>query len=109
MTNSSDVTVDCPVCGATFTRDADETWKKICLSCYRERKVVTPQAAPRAAPRAAPGTLYARLGRELAENRSALRNLCDPEYHLVASDYQQAIAMSRWLESVYQRIEGAEL
>ncbi len=82
----------CVDCGGMFTREADATWKRLCLPCWRRTKAVADPL------RTAPTV------QELDRQRvRQLLQLCHPDRH-GGSPLAQTI--TQWLLQLKTRIEA---
>jgi hypothetical protein len=81
----------CPACQQKFWREPDETWKRVCLACWKRTKgQERPRAAEPPAP-AAPTIPEEMLGR--------LIRLCHPDRH---GGSEASTKATQWLLSQRQ-------
>ena len=85
-------TAFCSDCGASFVRDPDESWKRLCLRCWISRQ------PPRPRPIAQPDPIRG----ELAEHMRGLIVLCHPDRH---GGSPLSTRTTQWLLSLRDRIE----
>jgi hypothetical protein len=84
----------CDDCGATFRRDPDEGWKRLCLRCWIARQPPRPRPTPKPDP----------IRHELAEHMRGLIVLCHPDRH---ANSRLATKITQWLLDVRERLTAA--
>ena len=84
-------TATCQSCGQRFHRDAGETWKRLCLSCWIATQPPRPKRAPAADP----------LRDEMHEHMRGLLSLCHPDRH---GNSALSTSVTRWLLDVRDRL-----